>query len=119
MPPPPRTTTEALLARCKPDPDGDCLIWTGATTNKGAPLVRINHQRVPVRRLLLELRDGKTLGRFDCAVTEPGCHDLCCNPAHLRAVAQAERINNVPRPPTVKRAPAAAASIFALAQSMR
>lgn len=115
-----RVTTAALLARCEPDPHSDCLIWQGATTGKGAPLVRVNHRPVPVRRLLLELSDGAKLPASKCAVTRKGCHPLCCRPAHLVGATRAQLAERAPKP-AVKRAPvaAAASSIFTLAQTLR
>lgn len=79
-----RQTLERIEARTIPD--GDCLIWTGATAGKGYPVAADDRERY-VHRLVL-LLDGRPLAPGEQARHLCG-RAACVNRQHITAGDQA------------------------------
>lgn len=74
-----------VLARCMPD--GECLVWPGATSSGGYPKIVVNGRAVLPHRELLGVTEGRV-------VVEHSCGDKrCLNVEHMRL-----RARNEPRP---------------------
>lgn len=117
------TTMVQITARCYRE--GDCLIWGGSLSSDGRPLWNMTSKRgVPVRRLVIELREGRPLqaGFYaSCSCTTRGCvshaialtrkeHMLKASregriggPKHATALAMAKRRTGKLNPEKVKR----------------
>lgn len=72
--------------------EGDCWLWTAATTPGGYGLVRIEGRQRLAHRVVYELLEGPIPeGLTLDHVRARGCRHRCCvNPAHLEAVTVAE-----------------------------
>lgn len=83
-----------LLDRTVLDPDSGCLVWTGATNDRGYPQVRRGGRTVYVHRLVCEIAHGPIPdGHQVDHVRDAGCtHVACILPTHLEAVTQQENI---------------------------
>lgn len=68
-------TMGQITAKCYEE--GDCLVWGGSMSSDGRPIWHMTHKRsVPVRRLMIELREGRPLlaGHYaSCSCTTRGC----------------------------------------------
>lgn len=72
-------TLESLRARCIEE--GDCWLWQGAATG-GVPSIGFKGKTVYVRRYILEVLQGRSLGHKQR--TTPTCFNhLCINPEHI------------------------------------
>jgi hypothetical protein len=79
-------TLAELLRRTQPGPGG-CLLWTGAHTPRGYPVVKVDGREVYVHREVYRLSHGKLAPG---AVVDQTCnHPACIKPGHLVAKTQA------------------------------
>lgn len=78
---------ERIRAKCVED--GDCLIWTGATTSNGTPTMRMPKTRemIGVRRLVLKIAGRWKEGLL---ATSTCGHPQCVCEHHARGVTRAQ-----------------------------
>ena len=73
-----------LQDRVERQPDG-CIVWNGATSNTGCPIIRFQARSWVVNRLILSLEIGRDLSPDERAYRT--CRNpLCVNPQHLQSV---------------------------------
>lgn len=96
--PPLLTSTEVYERRVahRLIPDGECLVWSGATNDKGYGQTTVGRKRQYVHRVAWEYHNR--------LVVPPGhvvmhtCDNpACASPAHLRAVTQTENMRDAAR----------------------
>lgn len=74
--------------------NGDCLLWTGATIAGSRPYVTINHERIPVRRLMAKAKKIYQPGD----VTPSSCgNPLCVHPEHAMSIPKTEHMQMLGR----------------------
>lgn len=75
---------ERILARSVPEPNSGCLLWEGATDQRGYGVICSDGRTLRVHRVMLESRIGRHLRPWP---EEHACHSCdnpsCCNPDHL------------------------------------
>ncbi|MBK9972574.1 MAG: HNH endonuclease [Acidimicrobiaceae bacterium] len=73
-----------LLANCRPE--NGCIIWEGATNNKGYGRLQWRGRPVQVHRLVLALATGRDIDEVltDTLALHSCDNPPCCNPEHLR-----------------------------------
>ena len=88
--PPRRPIRDRLSARLSQR--GTCLLWTGAVSTSGYGVIGtgIGNSTGYAHRVAYELAHGEIPDGYQI---DHLCHErLCCNPAHLEAVTQAENL---------------------------
>lgn len=78
---------ERVMGKC--EECGDCLLWTGAMTNKSVPVLSIGGKTQPIRRALWRGM-GKALIPGRSIVTNCG-HEGCVEPSHFEQVKRGRR----------------------------
>ena len=83
-------TVESLLSLTIPD--GDCLIWQGAShTQQGYGVVVLMGKQTTAHRAMYQLHTGQPVA-LDMEVDHMCNNRACINPAHLQLVSHAENM---------------------------
>ena len=81
-------TLDSLLSLTQPD--GQCLLWQGATRNNGYGIIRYLNLQTTVHRVVYRLVYGDIADELEVDHT---CNNRgCINPDHLQVVSHAENM---------------------------
>lgn len=86
-----RDLVSRFLAKCQPDPRSECVLWTGAVTDRGYGVMRVDPRYglpLPVTARVHRLAYHLVRGPIEAGlVLDHTCHvRLCVNPYHLQPV---------------------------------
>lgn len=74
--------------------EGECLIWTGATSSSGRPYVTKKGKQVAVRKLMAKAKSIWRKGH----VNPSNCgNPLCVNPKHVASMTKSEHMKQLGR----------------------
>lgn len=96
--------TEKILGRCTPQ--GDCMIWQGATHRQGYGMIRVDAKMQTVHRVVGLDKYGNPGDSGTYKFSQTCGNKLCCNPDHIVVKTHSDVMNDcVPwrKPKTGKR----------------
>ena len=97
------TDLDRLFAKCTPEPNSGCWLWTGALSRIGYSSFRFRGTTQLGHRVSYILHRGEIPD--DLEIDHLCCMRCCVNPEHLEVVTRAQNINRSPRTlPKVRRA---------------